>query len=78
MDAFLLYETHLYQVRSLYPKSSELRPVMEDDRRVFLKAMAKIRNGMAVGSDKNTYIEPIVWTFEWAQKHYSYATTTSD
>lgn len=66
------------QVRSLYPRSSELRPIMEGDRRLFMTAMAKIRGGMAIGPDKNTYVEPIVWTFEWAQKHYNYPTTTSN
>jgi hypothetical protein len=27
---------------------------------------------MVAGPDKNLHVEPVVWTYEWAQKHYSY------
>jgi hypothetical protein len=60
------------RVRELYPPSSEMRAKMENDRRIFLTAMAQIKEGMILGPDKNTYVEPIVWTTEWAQKHYQY------
>lgn len=65
-------------VRSLYPSTSELRPVVEGDRRSFFDAMVTIRSGMMLGEDKNLHVEPIVWTFEWAQTHYGYLNTTSN
>jgi hypothetical protein len=61
------------RVRELYPPSSEMRPKMESDRAQFLTAMGQIKEGMILGNDKNTYVEPIVWTTEWAQKYYRYA-----
>ena len=60
------------RVRELYKPSSEMRAKMENDRRIFLTAVAQIKEGMILGPDKNTYVEPIVWTTEWAQKHYEY------
>jgi hypothetical protein len=29
-------------------------------------------------ANKNLYGEPIVWTFEWAQKHYGYTDTIAN
>jgi hypothetical protein len=55
------------RVRELYPPSTEMRPRIEDDRRVFLTAMAQIKQGMALGVDKNMYVEPAIWTIEWAR-----------
>jgi hypothetical protein len=66
------------RVRELYKPSSEMRAKMENDRRIFLTAMAQIKEGMILGPDKNTYVEPIVWTTEWAQKHYGYPVTRSN
>jgi mono/diheme cytochrome c family protein len=66
------------RVRELYKPSSEMRPKMESDRRIFLAAMAKINEGMILGVDKNTYVEPIVWTTEWAQKYYKYPIARSN
>jgi hypothetical protein len=66
------------RVRELYKPSSEMRPKMENDRRIFLAATAKINEGMILGADKNTYVEPIVWTTEWAQKHYKYPVARSN
>ena len=66
------------RVRELYKPSSEMRPKMESDRRIFLAAMAKVNEGMILGVDKNTYVEPIVWTTEWAQKHYKYPVARSN
>jgi hypothetical protein len=65
-------------VRELYKPSSEMRAKTESDRRIFLAAMAKINDGMILGVDKNTYVEPIVWTTEWAQKHYKYPVARSN
>ncbi|HEY2844455.1 MAG TPA: hypothetical protein VGJ09_12430 [Bryobacteraceae bacterium] len=51
---------------------------MEGDRREYLGAMAQVREGMALGVDKNTYVEPTIWTIEWAQSYYKYAETRSN
>ena len=48
------------RVRELYPPSSEMRVKMENDRRVFLNAMAQIKQETILGVDKNTYVEPII------------------
>ena len=66
------------RVRELYKPSSVMRPRMEDDRRIFLTAMAQIKEGMILGVDKNTYVEPIVWTAEWAQRYYEYPVARSN
>ena len=66
------------QVRKLYPASSVLRPLMENDRRPLFEAMAQIREGMILGEDKNLHVEPIAWIFEWAQRHYGCADTISN
>ncbi len=31
-----------------------------------------------LGVDKNTYVEPTIWTIEWAQRHYNYPITPSN
>jgi hypothetical protein len=54
-----------------------MRPKMEADRRIFMAAQAKINEAMILGADKNTDVEPIVWTTEWAQKHYKYPVARS-
>jgi hypothetical protein len=77
-DAWLDDAATVARVRELYPPSSELRPIQEGDRRLFLAAMAKVRSGMVLGADPNVYVEPIVWTFEWAQRHYDYPATRSN
>ena len=66
------------RVRELYKPSSEMRTKMENDRRIFLGAMTQVKEGMMLGVDKNTYVEPIVWTTEWAQKHYKYPVARSN
>jgi hypothetical protein len=66
------------RVRELYKPSSEMRAKMESDRRIFLGAMAQVKEGMMLGVDKNTYVEPIVWTTEWAQKYYKYPVARSN
>ncbi|HEX4135286.1 MAG TPA: hypothetical protein VHY84_11800 [Bryobacteraceae bacterium] len=66
------------RVRELYKPTSEMRPIMENDRRIVMAAEAKINEGMMLGADKNTYVEPIVWTTEWAQKHYKYPVARSN
>ena len=66
------------RVRELYKPSSVMRARMESDRRIFLGAMAQIKDGMVLGVDKNTYVEPIVWTTEWAQRYYKYPVARSN
>jgi hypothetical protein len=66
------------RVRELYKPTSVMRPKMEDDRRIFMAAEGKINEAMILGEDKNTYVEPIVWTTEWAQKHYKYPVARSN
>jgi len=61
------------RVRELYKPSSVMREKMENDRRQYLKALAEVKDGMVLGVDKNTYVEPTIWTIEWAQRHYDYA-----
>ena len=51
---------------------------MENDRRIYPAAMAKTNEAMILGADKNTYVEPIVWTTERAQKHYKYPVARSN
>ena len=66
------------RVRSLYPPTPLMRQAIEEDRRAFLTTMAKIKQAMIVGPDKNVYVEPVAWTFEWAQQHYGYKPTRSN
>lgn len=77
-DSWINDEATKQRVRELYPTNDVIRPQVEDDRRIYLEAMAKIRSGMVLGVDKNVYVEPIVWTFEWTQKHYMYQATRSN
>jgi hypothetical protein len=66
------------QVKELYPPSSVMRPRMEDDRRIYMEATAKIKHEMIAGPDKNTYVEPTIWTIEWSQNFYQYPPTRSN
>lgn len=66
------------QVRELYPTTSKLRAQIEADHKPFIEGMVQIRKGMMLGEDKNLGVEPIGWSFEWAQSHYSYADTIAN
>jgi hypothetical protein len=66
------------RVRELYPPSSEMRAKIESDRRVYLTAMAEIKRAMILGVDKNVYVEPAIWTIEWARDFYKYPVTRSN
>lgn len=66
------------RVRDLYPPSSVMRSKIENDRRVFLTSMAQIKREMILGVDKNTYVEPTIWTIEWARNFYKYPVTRSN
>jgi hypothetical protein len=66
------------RVRELYKPSSVMREKMENDRQMFLSAMAQVKQGMVLGADKNVYVEPTIWTIEWAQRHYKYPITRAN
>jgi hypothetical protein len=66
------------RVRELYPPSSTMRVKIENDRRVFLTAMAQMKQEMILGVDKNVYVEPAIWTIEWARNFYKYPVTRSN
>ena len=66
------------RVRELYPPSDEVRATIENDRRIYLTAMAKIKQDMIRGADKNLYVEPAIWTIEWARDFYDYPVTRSN
>ena len=55
-----------------------MRVKTENDRRVFLTAMAQIKQGVILGVDKNVYVEPASWTIEWARDFYKYPVTRSN
>ncbi|WP_437878824.1 RICIN domain-containing protein [Sorangium sp. So ce513] len=78
VDGWIDDPTIVAQVKELYPPSTVMRPRMENDRRVFLSAMAKIKRDMILGTDKNVYVEPTIWTIEWARSFYSYPMTRSN
>jgi hypothetical protein len=78
VDAWINDDSVKTQIKELYPPSSELRPIIEEDRRLYLAAMAKIKSAMMAGTDKSTHVEPIIWTVEWVQGHYKYPQTRSN
>lgn len=78
MDGWVNDPVTVARVRELYPPSSVMRTKQENDRRVFLNAMAQVKQGMVLGVDKNTYVEPIIWTVEWAQHYYRYPISRSN
>lgn len=78
VDSWLEDADVVAQVRDLYPPTSELRALQEQDRLPFLQAMAKIKRGMLRGVDKNLYVEPLIWTIEHAQSKYAYPQTRSN
>lgn len=67
------------RVRELYPEENTVRDMIEADRLGFLEAIGKIKQEMIMGPDKNVYVEPIIWTVEYAQREkYNYPQTTSN
>ena len=77
-DGFRAHQATVDQVKELYPPSSVMRPRMETDRRRYLTAMAKLKAAMMLGNEHNTYVEPTIWTIEWARNHYKYPVTRSN
>jgi hypothetical protein len=78
VDKWISNTETIARVRELYPPSSEMRVKLEKDRRLFLTAMAKIKKEMLLGVDKNVYVEPTIWTIEWARNFYKYPLTRSN
>lgn len=56
------------RVRQLYPTKEQMNSLIEQDRKGFLATMGKIQNAMVLGVDKNIYVEPVIWTVEYAQR----------
>lgn len=66
-------------VERLFPGTETMSGVIENDRNFFMSAMQRIQNEMIVGtSDKNLYVEPIMYLFEAAQQLYGYKNTISN
>jgi hypothetical protein len=78
VDAWVNDPATVAKVRELYPPSTTMRVKVENDRRVFLTAMGQIKEEMILGVDKNVYVEPAIWTIEWARNHYKYPVTRSN
>ncbi len=57
-DSWTDDEDVVARVRELYPPSGEMRDLIEQDRRMFIEAMAEIKRGMVLGIDKDVYVEP--------------------
>jgi hypothetical protein len=78
VDGWIKNETTVNRVKELYKPSSVMRAKIEADRRVYLEAMGKIKTGMLLGKDKNVYLEPTVWTTEWANQFYKFPISRSN
>jgi hypothetical protein len=67
------------RVKELYPPSAVVRGYVEEGRQTFLGAMAQVKQGMMLSSEKNIFVEPVIWTVEYVQrKKYRYPQTTSN
>ncbi len=66
------------RTRSRAQSTVRPRATIENDRRIYLTAMAKIKQDMILGADKNLYVEPAIWTVEWARDFYDYPVTRSN
>ena len=78
VDGWVKDPATVARVRELYPPSSTMRVKIKNDRRIYLSAMAQVQQGMILGVDKNVYVEPAIWTIEWARDHYKYPVTRSN
>ena len=79
VDKWINDSATVARVRDLYPPSDVIRGYVEDARKTFLGAMGAIKHGMVVGTDKNVYVEPVIWTVEYVQRQkYRYPQTTSN
>ncbi|HSC89755.1 MAG TPA: hypothetical protein VLC09_20890 [Polyangiaceae bacterium] len=78
VDGWVDDPTTVERVKELYPPSQVMRARMEDDRRRFLGAQARIARGMMLDPNPNVFVEPAIWTIEWARDFYQYPTTRSN
>jgi len=78
VDEWIADAATVDRVRELYPPSADMRAKVENDRRLYLTAMAEIKQEMILGVDKNLYVEPGIWTIEWARDFYRYPVTRSN
>jgi hypothetical protein len=79
VDGWINNSDTVKRVRELYPPSTIVRGYVEEGRQTFLGSMAQIKQAMLLGSDKNLYVEPVIWTVEYVQrKKYRYPQTTSN
>ncbi len=79
VDGWVNNSETVKRVRELYPPSSVVRGYVEEGRQTFLGSMAEIKQGMMLGSEKNVFVEPVIWMVEYVQrKKYRYPQTTSN
>jgi len=79
VDGWINNAQTVARVKELYPTNEWWQETIEKDRQGFLASMAEIKEAMMWGSDKNVYVEPIIWTVEHVQRvKYKYAQTTSN
>jgi hypothetical protein len=78
VDEWIADAATVDRVRELYPPTADMRAKVENDRRLYLTAMAEIKQEMILGVDKNLYVEPGIWTIEWARDFYRYPVTRSN
>jgi hypothetical protein len=79
VDAWINDTQTVHRVKDLYPPSNVVRSYVEQGRQTFLGAMARIKQDMILGPDKNVYVEPVIWTVEYVQRvKYRYPQTTSN
>ena len=58
VDAWVNDAATVARVREVYPPSEEVRATIENDRRIYLTAIAKIKQDMILGADKNSMSSP--------------------
>jgi hypothetical protein len=79
VDGWINNATTVARVKELYPTNEWFKDKIESDRQGFLASMGEVKEAMIWGSDKNVYVEPIIWTVEHVQRvKYKYAQTTSN
>jgi hypothetical protein len=43
-----------------------------------IRPAPQIQQSMVFGVEKNVYVEPTIWTIEWARNFYKYPVTRSN
>lgn len=79
VDGWITDTSTVNRVKELYPENSEWIPQIEEDRHMFLETMGEIKNAVMWSEDKNVYVEPVIWSIEYARYTlYDYPATTSN